>query len=616
MNLLEKNITYLQKKGVKWNLVRSKEDGTKNYEISSTITKDGYTITFLKDRKRTIYLGSKYNVKKEAKRWSSTVDFEDTTTLIVFGFGSGYYIKEVVEKMSDKNRLIIIEPSITIFEKTMEHIDLEEIFEDRDIYLNIGDFENDFFLKGIDQEVFSKTLVTTLPQYETIFPKQYLLFIQKVKENLRRISIELNTNIVFHKYWQNNLFRNLSYVLNSAQIIKFFDQFQDKPIFIVSAGPSLNKNVKQLHKAVGKAVIICVDTALKVLLKENIRPNMVISVDGHKLNYEKTKGISFDNIPYVYTPKVYYEMINDHKGEKFVYLCGDMFYEQVFKKFGLPIGNLMAGGSVACNALDLACKMGGNPIVFVGQDLAYTDQLTHAEGTMYTGKNKIDHIENSIIVESVDGGEVLTGNNLREFLHWFNWYIENNNSGITFVDATEGGAKIRGTKIQSLSQTIDQYCMEKIPVDQMIHDLFEAREKITSEHKKELYSYFGNIQSSFPKVVEQCEQGIKYAKELYDMYLNDEKDEARKENIFKELDDIDKYVQEQKELNGLMLDVMKPTINAIISIFVELKGETEQQKGMRVARKTEFLYKKIIEGIDFIGPFVKEVMNQISERKE
>ena len=53
----------------------------------------------------------------------------------------------------------------------------------------------------------------------------------------------------------------------------------DIPAIVVSAGPSLNKNIVELRKAKNKAFIVAVDTAVKPLVKAGIIPDLYVVVD-------------------------------------------------------------------------------------------------------------------------------------------------------------------------------------------------------------------------------------------------------------------------------------------------------------------------------------------------
>ena len=69
---------------------------------------------------------------------------------------------------------------------------------------------------------------------------------------------------------------------------------------VVAAGPSLNKNIKELKKAKGKALIIIVDTAIKPLLNAGIVPDMFFIVDALK-PVELVEIEGADTIPLVTT---------------------------------------------------------------------------------------------------------------------------------------------------------------------------------------------------------------------------------------------------------------------------------------------------------------------------
>lgn len=110
------------------------------------------------------------------------------------------------------------------------------------------------------------------------------------------------------------------------------------------------------------------------------------------------------------------------------------------------------GELVATTGLDVAIKMGCNPIIFVGQDLAFTDNKTHSKDIFSK-----DIIENNNLrdVEDIYGNTVKTSKNLYIYLRWIQNRIYKEED-IQFIDSTEGGAKIKGTKVMRLSEVIDK----------------------------------------------------------------------------------------------------------------------------------------------------------------
>jgi len=162
-----------------------------------------------------------------------------------------------------------------------------------------------------------------------------------------------------------------------------------------------------------------------------------------------------------------------------------------------PLGEdatLKTGGSVACSELSLALRMGCDPIVFVGQDLAF-------EGGRYYSESNVDaaarvkasedghsfHLvkpagttdpgapdddgdwavtrkQQMVKVAGYRGGLVLTSGSFRAFLIWFETTARSLEGKVMLVNATEGGANIRGMQHIPLADAMSAYLHERISV--------------------------------------------------------------------------------------------------------------------------------------------------------
>ena len=92
------------------------------------------------------------------------------------------------------------------------------------------------------------------------------------------------------------------------------------------------------------------------------------------------------------------------------------------------------GGSAAHTCFDLLVQSGANPIVFVGQDLAYTDGKLHTDKVSYLDEwleslDKFGTLETKIrermregrlvLVEGQDGNKIMTSYQMSGWLSWF-----------------------------------------------------------------------------------------------------------------------------------------------------------------------------------------------------
>lgn len=108
-------------------------------------------------------------------------------------------------------------------------------------------------------------------------------------------------------------------------------------------------------------------------------------------------------------------------------------------------------------ALDICLRLGCESVAFVGLDLSYTSNVTHASGTAFCDPIVTDGMQKV-------SGYVLNGDTIEyqpvSTTHLFNMYrnwIEQRikNCPVLIYDCTEGGAVIKGTKIAALRSYLE-----------------------------------------------------------------------------------------------------------------------------------------------------------------
>ena len=123
-----------------------------------------------------------------------------------------------------------------------------------------------------------------LPNYDVIYTRQCEQFMQSCTEKLQDEVIAKCTRLGFDRMIPQHILYHMKNMIsqrNIAQIKQAFSAYPvaDIPVIIVSAGPSLDKNVKELRKAQGKAFIIVVDAALRTVLQAGVQPDIVCTID-------------------------------------------------------------------------------------------------------------------------------------------------------------------------------------------------------------------------------------------------------------------------------------------------------------------------------------------------
>lgn len=395
------------------------------------------------------YLHSKYDPVKEAERFIEENYDEKINDYIIYGFGFGYHIRELINRNKNAN-IYVFETNKEIFRLALKYVDLQEILENPNLKLIIEDKIEDFakqFNKVLNINKFK--LIIHLPSLQAM-PEEYV----EIKYLLENYRIQEHTTEKYKDVLEYNFRENIQFY--DANVDVLFDKLKDVPIIIVAAGPSLDKNKHLLKEVKNKAIIFSVGTALKPLVNEGIYPDICIITDPQDIVYNQIEGLNID-IPIIVLSTCNHKIMKSYNGFKFIALQEGYDLAEAYAK----INNnklVKTGGSVATTALDIAIKFGCTPIIFVGLDLAYTDNKTHVKGTYFY--QEIENIKNLRPITGINGKTIYTSKNLYMYLKWIEKRISEEKH-ITFINATEGGARIEGTIAMSLGEVINDLIKDK-----------------------------------------------------------------------------------------------------------------------------------------------------------
>lgn len=275
---------------------------------------------------------------------------------------------------------------------------------------------------------------------------------------------------------------------------RLFGRFKNVPAIIVAAGPSLDRNMHQLHAVKGKFPIIAVDTALRQLVANGIRPDIVCAADPSYENSLDFVGVENEaDVILAIEPMTHPDIFASFKGPKMLMTFGGGLHP-VFKDLREPVGTLVCWGSIATTVFDLVRKMESDPIVFVGLDLSFQDGRLHARGS-YSDDILFEKIHSftSIEHESADyintrgryklgrsdGKTVYTDENMKLYRDWFEDQFRQTAAKV--INATEGGVVDKYVEIMPLAAVIEKYSASAVPVSEILDEALHR--PVTADYK-------------------------------------------------------------------------------------------------------------------------------------
>jgi 6-hydroxymethylpterin diphosphokinase MptE-like protein len=248
---------------------------------------------------------------------------------------------------------------------------------------------------------------------------------------------------------------NLRIIQREGDVAALDGAFRGRPAILVGAGPSLDRNAADLAALQDRAVIVAADTTLRPLLKAGIRPHIVVGVDPAEINARHLSGATkLDDIHLVAEGSLHPSAFEGFAGRTFVFKVSDHEPWPWLRTLALDRGVLRAWGSVITSAFDLALRMGCDPIVFAGLDLAYTGNRPYCSHTIFddqwrdwerergwTVRQSMDAvIARSRVIEEPDiaGTPARTSSSLIAFRNWLTEQIALTPDR-TFINATGAG---------------------------------------------------------------------------------------------------------------------------------------------------------------------------------
>ena len=428
-----------------------------------------------------ILLHSRFDPQGDADAWVQSLDPSITTAsaVILIGFGLGYHVRSLLAKLAENARLFVFEPDARLLWLAINRADASDVLgDDRLSVLTTIDKP-----KLLDEWMKQAVMLTAAPppvEHPASVRRNPELFQQAARDIAEVISFlrtSVNTVVVNGKTTASNIISNLAEYVRRPGLLRLQNKFLGMPAIVVAAGPSLRKNMHELKRAQGKAVIIAVQTSFQPLLDFGIRPHFVTSLDYHEISAR-----FFERVPpnceteLVVEPKATPRVPALHTGP--ITFAGSDYADDLLREIPLDRPRLRSGATVAHLSFYLAEFLGCSTIIMVGQDLSFSDGVFYMPGTMHEDvwRSELSRFgtmemkqwemiarDRAILrpVPATNGGVVWTEERMFSYLKQFERDFANSKARV--IDATEGGALKAGATPMTLADAINTFCTSDIP---------------------------------------------------------------------------------------------------------------------------------------------------------
>ncbi|BAK17702.1 uncharacterized protein SSIL_3279 [Solibacillus silvestris StLB046] len=540
-------------------------------------------------------LHSKYNPVKEAEKFLEK-ELNQQQVNIIFGLGKGY-LSDAIQKLDiPKEKVLFIEP-----------IQEFEVFSQRQYDVLYGfDIEKIQLMIESKLKYFSRKIkVICAPNYDKLFSIQYLELLQKVKE-IQNLNIVYNNTVQgLSNVWQENTIHNNLYI-NKAHSLNALKQYYHCPIIVASGGPSLIKQLSLLQKVRESVILIAAGSTINTLLKYHIEPDYVISIDGSEGNYtQHFKDLDLKKTQLFFSSTSHYKIQKYYKNSQFSFLDTreERLHSYLSETYQLELPQILGGGSVANFSLSIARFLTTGPIALIGQDLAYTNGQTHAEGNKNFKQANDEFLkrQDAFEIEGYYGDKVMTDFSLFSMKESFEDILQQIENKETIFNCTEGGLKIK--------------LMNQIPFIEFCEKFVDFNEKVTMYKNEAFNPDYAKVAFNFRREIGIYKSIIVEIKLALQALKKNTLNTEFAPSIIKTLDSVDKKIAK------LMKKAVMERINDPITIDVMTKYEapnleTAEERYIRVYKQNLELYERLLAATEQTILYTKDVLAEIEQLME
>lgn len=547
--------------------------------------------------------------------------------VVLFGFGLGYFAEAVLKVLGKGHILLVYEAVPELFKTALRTRDISGLLESEKVKIILGENADNFSVLHSHHHLIQNGQFWIIKHHPSVKINiaAYDNFHKRLDEEKALSDIGIRTMTSRGKEFMNAFFENVPDFIANAGVNKLKDIFKDRPAIVVSAGPSLDKNLHLLKKAKGKAVIITVDGALPTLLPCGIIPDLVVAIDPElaNINDKFLDNPLLKDVPFIclaqYTPTA----IKIYPGPLFLNNVPQNIACQWLGSYWEDKGCVETfGGSVAHFAFAVAEFVGASGIAFVGQDLSYKGGRVHTYGY----SDSLDRQSEDAIkrgapsipmaqpAENIFKEQVYT---IPQFLV-FKTSFENRIKvfkGIV-VNATEEGLAIDGAPSLRLADYIDDYCA-KMPEMDTLSILLGIQHDKTSCNLEGLIAEVKAVSDKYSGIKKASQTILKYIKRINSLKKGrGYKDSPELSDV---LNKVELLIEEVKSpmLNllvgyhyGLELYLKKQIIQDIDEIedkWEKLTGQLERGQNY---------YSELIKAIDLFNAQLKKLLQALEIEKK
>ena len=326
------------------------------------------------------FLHNPVNPLGEASEIFNMSENTPVTIHLIYGIGLGYLFQ--IASLKSQGTVILYEPDLNILRTALALVDFTGDILKNNVFIT-DDFNTacDYIYQKSNMKNTPLLLSTTA--YRELNEENFNNMVSELQQVVGRFSLDLKyTKERFYELILK-IINNIPKLIHETPIAEFKDFYKNKTAVVVSAGPTLDRNIETIKKYRDNIIIITVGTAMKALSANGIVPDFLCIIEANDCS-KQIAGLDLKEVNFITEP---YANPNLRKFD-FKNTYSSVSQNLPLNEFWCDISGVdnreyWSKGTVSYTALNVARILGCSKIVLVGQDLAYIEGQCYSKDSAY-----------------------------------------------------------------------------------------------------------------------------------------------------------------------------------------------------------------------------------------
>ena len=329
---------------------------------------------------KNIHLHNPENPLQEALEIFSQAQNEPVSIHLVYGLGLGYLFQVASQKSA--GTVILYEPDLNILKIAFTFVDFSGDILKNNVFIAST-------LEKAGEYIYKKSNTKNIPlmlstmAYRNLDEDKFNNLVAELQRMVGSYGMDLRyTRQKFYPLLRKMIMNMPSFV-HEIPLAEFKDFYRGKTGVVVSAGPSLDRNIETIKKYRANIVLFVVGTAMKTIAKHDITPDFLCIIEANDCS-KQIAGLDLSGVNFITEPFSHPNLRSFRFKKTYTHISANQPVNFFWKDIaGINIEEYWSKGTVSYAALNCARILGCSRIVLVGQDLAYIEGQCYSKESAY-----------------------------------------------------------------------------------------------------------------------------------------------------------------------------------------------------------------------------------------